>query len=135
MVRGMSRRLPTATIAELLRSGGSTAAVRCLRVPCLGEAVVLLGSIDPSLRSSAVAWACAHCGGTRVIVEVPQRRHSRYRAMTLEEMRQAARESASAHIPCRPRQVVIEDAPEAMPVMSPRTDGAFEGLDRILAGP
>lgn len=129
--------IPSVTIRELLKAGFPAVVVRCLHRLCRGEAVIRLASFPVELHQTdqgLIDWACVHCGRAQVVVEQPVARHRRHRLITLGEMRQAVRESAEAYMPCRPRQVVIEDRVSCGPVVRPRTDGAFEGLDRILAG-
>ena len=107
-----SLRLPSITIGDLIRVGLRTVVVRCLHSLCKGETVVQLASFPVEMHETLqwrVDWACTHCGRAQVVTEQPAAHHWRYRPVTLDEMRHAAKESEEAYIPCRPRQVVIED--------------------------
>lgn len=97
--------VPALTIGELIKVGLAAVLVRCLHPRCKGEAVVRLASFPAALHDimqGDIPWACTHCGRVQVVTEQPTARHVRFRAIDLDEMHAAVRESSAAFVPAMP---------------------------------
>lgn len=122
-------RVPALTIGELIKVGLPAVVVRCLHPLCRSETLVALASFPVEMHETdqrLIDWACTHCGRAQVVIEQPAARHGRYRPITLGEMRQAVSDGAEAYVPCRPRQVVIEDGV----VVRPRAEDPLSSYRR-----